>query len=495
MEACKCHQTSTEENAFSEDIGSLIKYAQSVNEYIDGNINDIQTHVKSILKEAEAHRDKLIKQVNESFKMFNTEIVNKVQEQKAILTINYTTLKQIVQDLSSMLERWQQVEHSTGSKQKIFLNLQRNAEEAALAVDNIKRLELKTVNMTCAFNMSIQPLVVSKSKFGEVSVETSTLQCETPFPDIRHTFMKPGKDADHIEEPEPAVMETTGDKISAVQLSGIDKINIKMADDTRDCYIRGIDMTDEGNIIIADFNNSKIKLYAPDGNVLSSLKLSSKPKEVTVIKGSQAVISMLGKQMCKQIGIIDIGGSGHLSWKGTIKTTYAVGGIASYKNNLIITCDESDEKLRAVQMIDMDGKVVWTVTKDKHGNHLFDFGRFLTTRCSDEGDTLFVTDVGKQSITVIDALTGEVVKVCNVKAKEPRGVCVDCRHNVYVCYKSGEISVWSRDMSEERCLVNDPEQLYCPLAMVYDRRRSELLVSSSNLTEEQFCNFIHRYKS
>ena len=272
-------------------------------------------------------------------------------------------------------------------------------------------------------------------------------------------------------------------------------MNIKITGHTWDCYIRGIDRTDEGNIIIADLNKSKIKLYRPEGNLLSFLKLSSKPKEVSVIKGSHAVISMLGKQMCKQIGIIDISESKNLSWNGTIKTTCAVGGITTYQNNLIIACDESVEKLRAVQMIDMDENIVWTVTKDKHSCNLFDFRRFLTTRCSKDGDTLIVTDVGKQSIFIIDALSGEVVKVCLVKERAPRGGCVDCCGNVYVCYKSGEITVWSGNMTEEKCLVNDTEQLDCPLAMVYDRMRSELLVTSSSLTQEQFCNFIHRYKS
>ena len=494
MAACKLHQTSENENLLSGDIRSLIKHAQSVTRHIDGSINELETSSKTILSEAEVHRDKLIQRVYDSFKGFNIELINTVKEHKTILAETRATLDRNALALSSLLESLQQAPYSESSERKTFLGHDETAEKVELVSGEIKRLDLKAITIRCDLIMSIQPLVESKSKFGEVNVEPSVHQCELLFPDMQYPYVKSGKeDLKTVDDAQPVLTEKV-DVLIHVQLMSIDKMNIKITDDTRDCYIRGIDMTDEGNIIIADFNNSKIKLYGPDGNLLSFLKLSSKPKEVSVIKDSQALISMLGKQMCKQIGIIDISESGNLSWNGTIKTTCAVGGITTYQNYLIITCDESIEKLRAVQMIDMDGNVVWTVTKDKHGSNLFDFGRFLTTRCSKDCDTLIVTDVGKQSVIIIDALTGEVVKVCNVKGREPRGVCVDCHGNVYVCYKSGEITVWSGDMSEERCLVNDPEQLDCPLAMVYDRMRSELLVTSSSLTQEQFCNFIHRYK-
>lgn len=484
---------STKEAILSEDISSLIRHAKFVGDHIEGNINELEKHCKTIVNESEAHRNKLIQRVHDSFKELNIELTNAVKEQTQILAKTHRELGQHVIALSCMLKDLQQLTHSEISKRKPCIDLDKTAENVALVLDQIKRVSLERIDVRCDINMGIQPLVESKSKFGKVTVDVSVHQSELVFPDMQYSFMNIRKEEfQTVDNPQPELLQKVD---NLVELSNIGKMNIKITDDTRDCYIRGIDLTDDGNIIIADFNNSKIKLYSPEENLLSFLKLFSKPKEVTVIKNSQAVISMLGKQMCKQIGIIDIGESGDLSWKGTIQTTYAVGGIAVYQDNLIITCDESADKLRAVQMIDMAGEVLWTVTKDKHGSNLFDFGRFLTIRYSKEGDTLIVTDVGKQSIIVIDALTGEVAKVCHVKEREPRGVCVDSLGNVYVCYKSGEITAWSGEMSEERCLVNDPDQLDCPLAMVYDNVRYELLVTSSSLTQDHFCNFIHHYKS
>ena len=489
------HQTLEKVNLLSENISSLMNQARSVTDYTDESIEELDKSHQTILSEAAAHRDKIIQRVHDSFNELSMEMSDIVKERKAILAKTRAMLDQNMLSLSSMLESLQQKQYSESSERKVLLDLDKTAEKVKIVSDELKGVDMSSVTIRCDFNVNIQPLVESGNKFGEINVESTIHQFELLATAKQRPIVENGKGLHTVEDRQLEDQQIVHDDQGQLQLRKIGEINIRLADDTRDCYIRGIDITEDGNIIIADFNNSKIKLLETGGNLLSFLKLSSKPKEVTVIKDSKAVVSMLGVQMCKQIGIINIGEGGALSWNGTIKTTYAVGGITSYKDNLIITCDESSEKLRSVQMINMDGNVIWTVTKDKDGGNLFDFGRFLAVRCSKEGDSLIVTDVGKQSINIIDAISGEVVEVSKVKGREPRGVCVDDLGNVYVCYKSGEITIWSGDMTEERCLVNDPEQLECPLAMVYDNRNSELLVTSSSLTQEQFCNFIHRYQS
>ena len=58
----------------------------------------------------------------------------------------------------------------------------------------------------------------------------------------------------------------------------------------------------------------------------------------------------------------------------------------------------------------------------------------------------------KQTITVLEADTGKLVKVCDVGGRQPQGLTVDDNGNVFVCYYPGEIRVWSRNM-EERSLT------------------------------------------
>ena len=118
---------------------------------------------------------------------------------------------------------------------------------------------------------------------------------------------------------------------------------------------------------------------------------------------------------------------------------------------------------------------------------------FLTTCSGDDGDTVIITNEVKQAITVIDAGTGKVVKVCNVTGKKPLGVTADNNGNVYVCYESGEITVWSKGMKKETRLTTGNKYLKCPLAMAYNNKRSELVLTSDACSSE-YCDFIHRFK-
>ena len=269
----------------------------------------------------------------------------------------------------------------------------------------------------------------------------------------------------------------------------LDEINVKIPDDTHDCLISGIDITVDGNMMLTDIDNCKVKLFTPDGKLLSSLTPPAGPFDVAVINKSETAVCMKNKQ----IGIINITDSGHLALKRIIKTKQYAFGISAYNNDLIVTCGTSVARPRSVQMINMRGHVLWTTTTDYRGKDLFYCAWFVTTCSSDDGDAVIVTDHDKQTITVLDAGTGKVVKVCDVKGKKPRGVTVDDNGNVYVCYWSGEISVWSRGMQEETLLTPESEYLQSPWAMTYNRRRSELVLTTGFL-DPDYQNFIYRHK-
>ena len=61
-------------------------------------------------------------------------------------------------------------------------------------------------------------------------------------------------------------------------------------------------MTVDGNMLLTDHRNCKVKLFSPDGTLLSFLEPPEKPVDVAVINKSEAAVSMLNKQF----GILDI---------------------------------------------------------------------------------------------------------------------------------------------------------------------------------------------
>ena len=225
-------------------------------------------------------------------------------------------------------------------------------------------------------------------------------------------------------------------------------------------------------------------MFSPDGILLSFLTLPENPKRVAVISKLEAAVCMIRKQ----IAIIEIADGGHLSLKRMITSQQCVMGITAYKNNLILAVDTFVEGCRSVQNIDLRRtKIVWTTTTGSKAEQRCDCAGLLTTGSGDGGDTVIVTDERKRTITLLDAGTGKLVKTCHVKGKAPCDATIDENGNVYVCYKSGEISVLSRDMREETFLTTKSTCLPYSSAIAYNRRRSELVLTNK-------ADFIHCFK-
>ena len=241
--------------------------------------------------------------------------------------------------------------------------------------------------------------------------------------------------------------------------------NVRIPSDEGPCCLTGLDTTTAGQLILIDNDNSNVKLFSPDGELISSLRLSGIPcDECTVVDECTAAVSMWPPS---QIVILDLGPGGQLSVRRTISLDRRAWGITCYKNNLIITCRGS------VRMINMEGETQWST--DFHDEQLFVL-RYLTVVSGFGPATVVVSDWRKHTITVLDADSGKLIKVCDVEGRQPRGITVDNYGTVYVWYsRTREIGVWSGEMVER--YRTTPGQLdFNPWTICYSTRRQELIV-------------------
>ena len=485
-EAFKSFNMSAEKTSFSADVDLLLKHATETSQSIKSNKTRLEEKKQDILTEAQKQRDERLKKVHQSYQDFSGEVTSLFKDHTSALSAQQSALDEIVSEITAILQSLQQSSTKKQNDQKQFLELQYLAEKVRLCEDKIKLLNPKHIDVSCTLDTNIQPLIFTKNKFGELSLQTAVFQGSTEHPSIHYPYTERRQDPHSTV---PGSGARGGHTVQSVKLKPLDKIDVRVPDDKYECRISGIDITIDGNILLTDIDNCKVKLFTPNGKLLSSLTPPADPKDVAVINKSEAAVTMKDKQ----IGIIDIADSGHLDLKRIIKTKQNVGGITAYNNNLIFTCVTSKERPSSIKMIDIRGKVLWTATTDSSGKDLFAYSVRLTTCSSDDGDTVIVIERDKHTITVLDTGTGKVVKVCDVKGKKPGGVTVDDNGNVYICYESGEISVWSRDMQEKTLLTTGSDYLWFPSAMAYNRRRSELVVTSS-ATATDYRNFIFHYK-
>ena len=474
QEACTSFNIATEEHKFSSDVEIFLEYLRNTDKSLQENLNNLDKETENALKEAENNRDKQIQRINKNFDDFSTKISKIRKEQKTTLENCKSSVEQLIVDIQVITKKLQKLPTVSNLDSKLFLELQTYSENILQYEDKLTSLHLSRLSLNYDFNLSTRWLSESPSKLGDVSVRTSDFRCDTQRPVIHYPFRREEESGQGANG-----SSTTGGPVCPGILTRLGETRVNISGDSETCYISGLDVTVDGHLIVSDRRNKKVKLFSLNGELLSSLKLSEKPLDVAVVDRSTAAVSILGKS---EIAILDLGHRGKLSERKSIRLDRQAGGISVYNNQLILACRTS------VILINMEGRILWST--ESLPQQLFSAAWYLTVRSGSGPDTVLVSDLVKQTITVLEADTGKLVKVCDVGGREPGGLTVDDNGNVFVCYQwPGEIRVWSRNM-EERSLTIHGKLEFTPVAIVYCRKRQQLIVT--NYSDYDDC--IYNYK-
>ena len=478
QEACTIFNIAAEEQKFSNDVEIFLQYVRNTDKSVQENLNNLDKETQNALKEAENIRDKQIQQINQNFDDFSRKLSKLHKEQKTTLENCKSAVEQLIVDIQVITKKLQKLPTVSNLDSKIFLELQTYSKNILQYEDKITSLHLSRISVNYDFNLSTRWLSESPSKLGDVSVRTSDFRCDTQRPVIHYPFRREGESGQGASG-----SSSTGGPVCPGILTRLSETRVNISGDTSTCYITGLDVTVDGLLIVSDNSNSKVKLFSLDGKLLSSLKLSGNPLDVAVVDRSTAAVSMNNRQ----IVILALGPGGQLSERKNIRLDRKASGITVYNKNLILACCKS------VIMINMEGRILWST--GSRPQQLFSGAWFLTVRSGSGPDTVLVSDSVKHTITVLEADTGKLVKVCDVGGRKPQGLTVDDNGNVFVCYRypRREIRVWSRNM-EERSLTIHGKLEFNPGAIVYCRKRQQLIVESLDILGYGGDNCVYNYK-
>ena len=261
--------------------------------------------------------------------------------------------------------------------------------------------------------------------------------------------------------------------------------NVKLDDDKSDCDIHGIAITSDGRRLLADRYNNMIKMFSRDMKSLCSLSLSTKPWDIAVTGDRKAFVSCDETKLL----ILDISDR-KMSIKGTVELPFEVRGpapyqdkhtvraIAPYQDKLLVTAPWSTSSLN-VKLIDQTGRVYWSTHTHQQGQSSFYYPEYVT--CYDDGGSaaVIVSDCYNNTLTVLNADTGDVINRRQFEGKGPNGVTTDTTGNIYVCYyETDEVAVLSKDLSQEKVLLSKRDGLSRGArAIVYNAVDHQLLVS------------------
>ena len=444
-DACKSVPTS-EIDTLYDKVSHIKANLSSVVAQIDHNITELGKQQVGSLKDAQDLKDKVIAKVEKKFQDMTSEINSTYAAKISDLGRCQNGLNDVITDLQVTLDDINKQKGSTVNI-KVFLKIQDILKDIKQCKSTTEKLKPSAMNVKLSFlpDKRIQEFLSTPFNMGSISLDMSQPQVPLSVPEILFPLHAARK---------------------------LCSYNTQLGSDEKNCLITAMVITNDGRLLLADRSNSKIKLFSRDMKFLCSL---SRPWDIAVTGDREAIVRCLNEE---KLLILDISDR-KMSIKGTVKLTFAVRGIATYKDKLVVTSLSTYTSPPSVKLIDQSGRVYWSTDTDQQGRWLFSCPYYVT--CYDDGGSaaVIVSDRGDDRLTVLNADTGDVITRRQVERKDPQSVTADTAGNIYVCYyRTSEVAVLTKDLSQERVLLSEKDGL-CkyPQVIAYTAIDHQLLVS------------------
>ena len=496
--------SSSETNDLYDIVSDMKCNLESSLTAMKSNIDDLNGQKTIMLEQAQELYDKMVSKAKKWFADEKSEIDTHYKSQLLVLKQNHTRINNFVSRIESSLGQID-ILRSKPIDAKLFLRIQDILSDMKQYQDDFKA-PICNVQLSFVPSKQLQDYLSSSYTMGSVKLDKS--KCEITIPEILYPVSSTKQSR---AGPANKVVAAAGKSHSArqsialTQLKGrkLGRYNVKLSDDRKECYIKGMAITNDGRRLLVDENNKKVKLFSQDMKLLSSLSLSFHPRDIAVISDKEAVVttykkslvlldisschmsinnttslSYVARGISKLLGI-----SGRqLSITDTTRVSYDVRSIIKYGEKLVVT--SYSPRPASVKLIDKTGSVYWSVSTDDRGQWLFTIPRFVTSDV--ERNTVAVTDCENNTLTVLNGDTGDVIKRRSLEDKFPLGVTTGPSGHIYACYfNTGEVAELTGDLAVERILLSQQDGLGVgPWSIAYDKSCGQLITSYANYSSD-----------
>ena len=335
--------------------------------------------------------------------------------------------------------------------------------------------EINTTNISFSFSKEISDFLACKS-FGDVQEISSPLSITDHVGDIFFPYIT-------SEAGRTILSKKDSVNISHIVARKMSRTNITSPKDNNKPWVSGLAVTDNGTLLVGDIYNDTLKVFSQDSTLVSSVRLFDGCNDVTVTEDDIAVVSTRDKTL----HFLDISNPPSSSVQRSVTLGYSAWCIATYKEKLAVTTLTTPPSIR---MIDMNGKEVWSVTMGPDNQQLFVRPLYTVTSKINDTETVIVSDYRKDTLTLLNANNGSLLKSIDMKGKGPRGITVDNAGNIFVaCVRTMEIFVWSNDFTKSRTLISRKDLEDTPHCIAYSSSTDTLYIGYSGV-----CDYIEIFQ-
>ncbi|KAL3891230.1 hypothetical protein ACJMK2_003493 [Sinanodonta woodiana] len=258
----------------------------------------------------------------------------------------------------------------------------------------------------------------------------------------------------------------------------VSEFNAKLPNDSLYCHLSDVLLVDDFRIVVADFWNSKIKLFGRDTLHLASLNLTGHPWNMAKMTKSNIAVTVPKEKRVLTVQVKD-----GFQIAGEIKTKFECWGIAALNEHLLAITTARDGHY--VLILTTDGRFIQQirhpdfrangflrpihVTTDKSRRALYvtySEGNKLVTFSVPEKETQFSLD--KDMLFVYE----------NKYLRKPLSVDVDEEGNQYICcYQGGCVQQISYEGLFIKRLISKKRQKIYPLSITFHDKSRKLILT------------------
>ena len=246
------------------------------------------------------------------------------------------------------------------------------------------------------------------------------------------------------------------------------QVNVMVGDDNYFPRISGCTIMVNGDAVLCDSNNQKIKLLNSSGVITGNMNLS-RTRDVSILN-SRSVIVTLPQSM--QLQIIPV--YPQLKLGGVIQLDKKCWGVEVGKEEIYVTChnDPGDGEIR---VFGRDGNVKRRLGVNQDGSFMFISPYYITVNSS--GEKIFISDWKTDTVTCMSVDGHVIYAYKDASLREPVGLLCDSEDNILVCgQRSQNIQVITPDGKMHCSLLTSSEGLKYPSSIAYRDSDSTLLV-------------------
>lgn len=251
----------------------------------------------------------------------------------------------------------------------------------------------------------------------------------------------------------------------------LDKYNVRIPEDKKDCDIFGCKFLEDGKVIITDWDNKNVKILSSDYKISDFIALEGPPNDICILN-HQTVLVTLPQQ--KLVQFIDI--SPKMILTRRIATDDTCRGLACHGGMIYVVCGgfkgESDGK---VCVYSVTGDLVRVIEKNNNGQRIF-YSPIAIAVVSD-GKMLHITD-GQRGIITMTTENDVVSVIADKQCAWPCGICVDRNDNALVCCGQSNTIMHFAGLDKVGTILSSQDGIKEPRFICFDANNVRLLLTT-----------------